>query len=128
GDSVKAGQKLAELDAAEARAQLAAALAQVHTAEVQSAIADDNAQRTRGLVEHGAVSEVQFVGDRQRADLARAQLEAARAQADTARTSLESTQLVAPFAGRVTRRRPRPARSSRRARCCFESRIRRRCG
>jgi RND family efflux transporter MFP subunit len=102
GDSVKAGQKLAELDAAEARAQLAAAAAQVHTAEVQSAIADDNAQRTRGLFDHGAASEVQFVGDRQRADLARAQLEAARAQAATARTSLENTQLVAPFAGRVT--------------------------
>lgn len=102
GDSIKAGQKLAELDAAEARAQLAAALAQVHTAEVQSAIADDNAQRTHGLFEHGATSEVQFVGDRQRADLAHAQLEAARAQADTARTSLENTQLVAPFAGRVT--------------------------
>jgi RND family efflux transporter MFP subunit len=102
GDAVKAGQKLAELDAAEARAQLAAAAAQVHTAEVQSAIADDNAQRTRGLFDHGAASEVQFVGDRQRADLARAQLEAARAQAATARTSLENTQLVAPFAGRVT--------------------------
>jgi RND family efflux transporter MFP subunit len=102
GDGVKAGQKLAELDAAEARAQLAAALAQVHTAEVQGAIADDNAQRTHGLFEHGAASEFQFVGDRQRADLAHAQLEAARAQADTARTSLENTQLIAPFAGHVT--------------------------
>jgi RND family efflux transporter MFP subunit len=102
GDSVKAGQSLGELDAAEARAQHAAAVAAVHAAEVQLAIAEENEQRTRKLLEQNAVAASQHTSDRQQIDLARAQVETARAQAATALAALENTRLVAPFAGRVT--------------------------
>jgi RND family efflux transporter MFP subunit len=102
GDRVKAGQKLAELDSAEARAAHNAALAQVHAAQVRLAIADENEQRTRGLLAQGAISGTQHAADRQRVDAARAELEAARAQAETAAVALANTQLLAPFPGCVT--------------------------
>ncbi len=102
GDRVKAGQRLARLDPAEAKAQLAAANAQVHAAEVELAIARDNAQRSQALLAQGAISETQHLGDSQRAELAQARLEQARAQTQTASTALHNTELLAPFAGLVT--------------------------
>lgn len=102
GDKVKSGQALALLDSTEPAAQHAAANAQVHAAEVRLAIARDNEQRSRALFEQNAVSGSQHLADQQKADLAQAELEAARAQAQTAAATLKNTQVIAPFAGRVT--------------------------
>jgi RND family efflux transporter MFP subunit len=102
GDVVKAGQRLAALDPAEASAQLAAANAQVHAADVELAIARDNEHRSQALLEQGAISASQHLGDQQRAELAQARLEQARAQTQTAAAALQNTQLLAPFAGLVT--------------------------
>ncbi|MFI5307262.1 MAG: efflux RND transporter periplasmic adaptor subunit [Polyangiales bacterium] len=101
GDMVKAGQRLATLDPAEASAQLAAANAQVHAADVELAIAQDNERRSQALSQQGAISATQHLTDQQHAELAQARLEQARAQTQTAAAALQNTQLLAPFAGLV---------------------------
>jgi RND family efflux transporter MFP subunit len=111
GDRVKAGQKLAELDPAEARAAHAAALAQVYAAEVRVEIAREDERSSRTLEERGAIPTVQHTKDRRRLDSARAELASVRAHAETLEIALENTQLYAPFSGRVTLARARPARS-----------------
>jgi RND family efflux transporter MFP subunit len=102
GDRVKAGQKLAELDPAEARAAHAAALAQVYAAEVRVEIAREDERPSRTLEERGAIPTVQHTADRQRLDSARAELASVLAHAETLEIALENTQLYAPFSGRVT--------------------------
>jgi RND family efflux transporter MFP subunit len=101
GDMVKAGQRLATLDPVEAAAQLAATNAQVHAADVELAIAQDNERRSQALSQQGAISASQHLTDQQRAELAQARLEQARAQTQTAAAALQNTQLLAPFAGLV---------------------------
>ncbi len=102
GQLVKAGDLLASLDASDTAAQLRAANAQVHSAEVSLEIARDEASRSKNLLAQGAISDAQHRGNKQREEMAQAQLEAARAQADTVSAALENTRLVAPFAGLVT--------------------------
>lgn len=102
GDLVRAGERLATLDPAEARAQIAAATAGVRAAELDLAIAADNQRRAGTLFEAKAISSVDRLASEQKVDLARAHLEQARAQALTASVALEGTILVAPFAGLIT--------------------------
>jgi RND family efflux transporter MFP subunit len=103
GDTVKQGQTLASLDAAEASSSARAAAAQVRVAEAQLALAADSEQRTTQMVDAGAVGEaagVQATGQR---TLVIAQLEGARAQLAVARAAVANHHLVAPFAGLITR-------------------------
>jgi RND family efflux transporter MFP subunit len=103
GDSVKAGQLLATLDAGEASAQIRATQAQVRAAEAQLALASDSDRRTQTMVQSGAVAEGTGVQSSQQRALATAQLEAAQAQLSLNQVSLANHRLAAPFAGSITR-------------------------
>jgi RND family efflux transporter MFP subunit len=103
GDTVKAGQLLATLDAGEAVAQLRAAEAQERAAQAQLALAADTARRTQTMVQTGAIAEATGVQSTQQQALASAQLEASQAQVSLTRVSIANHRLAAPFAGSITR-------------------------
>lgn len=103
GDSVKAGQLLATLDASEAAAQLRAAEAQERAAQAQLTLATDTDRRTQTMVQSGAMAEGTGVQSAQQRALASAQLESSQAQVSLSQVTLANQRLVAPFAGSVTR-------------------------
>jgi membrane fusion protein (multidrug efflux system) len=103
GDSIKAGQLLATLDAGEASAQLRATQAQVRAAEAQLALASDSDRRTQTMVQSGSVAEGAGVQSTQQRALATAQLEAAQAQLALNQVALGNHRLIAPFSGSITR-------------------------
>lgn len=103
GDAVKKGALLATLDASEAAAQAAAASAGVKAAEIGHEMAKDAEQRIETLYQAKAVSEAERTGMKQKTALSLAQLEQAKAQARLASANAGNTQIVAPFAGYVTR-------------------------
>lgn len=103
GDQVKAGQLLAALDVAEARAQAAATGAAVRAAQVSYDMAKDAEKRTLALFEQKAVSDAENLAAQNRSALALAQLEQARAQAQLATVGVGNGSLPAPFSGLVTR-------------------------
>jgi membrane fusion protein (multidrug efflux system) len=103
GQVVKAGTLLGTLDGSEAAAQVRSADAQIRAAQAQLALADDNARRLATMVSSGAMSEAQGVQSAQQKSLAQAQLDAAKAGLSLAQVNLGNQNLVAPFAGTVTR-------------------------
>jgi len=103
GDSVKAGQLLATLDAGEAVAQLRAAEAQQRAAQAQLALAADTERRTQTMVQSGAIAEATGVQTIQQKALASAQLEASQAQVSLTKVSIANHRLLAPFAGSITK-------------------------
>lgn len=103
GSTVKAGQVLASLDAAEAAAQVRAAEAALRAAEAQLTLATDSATRTAKVVEAGAQPEAFAVQATQQQALTAAQKDSAAAQLLLARQALGNHTLIAPFAGTVTR-------------------------
>lgn len=103
GDTVKAGQLLATLDASEASAQLRAAQAQERAAQAQLTLASDTDRRTQTMVQSGAMAEGTGVQSAQQRALAAAQLESSQAQVSLSQVTLANQRLVAPFAGSVTR-------------------------
>ncbi|HEX2012376.1 MAG TPA: efflux RND transporter periplasmic adaptor subunit, partial [Roseateles sp.] len=101
GAPVKAGQALYQIDAASYQAAHASAQAAVSKAEAMLNSARVTAERNRGLVKIGAVSQ-QLHDDSQAAQQqAHADLELARAALQTARINLDRTRITAPIAGRV---------------------------
>jgi RND family efflux transporter MFP subunit len=104
GSKVKEGQVLAEIDAPELDQQLAAAQANLATAEANRQLAATTADRWKKLVEKDAVS-------RQEADEKIAELAARAAMANAARAEVDRLKalegfkrIVAPFDGVVTSR------------------------
>jgi len=108
GERVQAGQTLAVLDAALARAGLAQAKAGVEAAEAQQKMAADGLARAKAVHQHEGVSEAQLLQAESQHDLARAQLAAARAQLAQVEVQLRYHTLKAPFAGLVTQVPPGP--------------------
>lgn len=103
GDFVKQGSVLATLEAREADAQRRAAEAGTRAADVQLAMANDNAGRMAKVVEQGAMSDASGVQAKSSFELARAQADVARAQLDLATTSFGNHTLAAPFSGFIMR-------------------------
>ena len=103
GDAVKAGQVIATLSDAEARAQLAIAEAAVAAAEAQAAIAADQAKRVAELAEGNAVPGSQAVAAKHAAEAAAAISQQARAARELARVNADNPVLRAAFDGRVVR-------------------------
>jgi RND family efflux transporter MFP subunit len=103
GQSVRAGEVLATLDATEATAQVDAAGAQVRAAEAQLALTDDSDRRMGALMDKGAVSQMSGTQAHQQRALAAAQLEGARANLALAQAALRNHTLAAPFSGTITR-------------------------
>jgi len=103
GDYVRRGQTLAALEQVESAASVEQARAQVRASEAQLKLAEDTEQRTATLVTSGAGSQQSALQSREQRALAAAQADAARAGLALAQANLGNAQLVAPFAGYVTR-------------------------
>jgi len=103
GDAVKAGQVIATLSDAEARAQLGIAEAAVAAAEAQAEIAADQATRVAALAEGNAVPGSQAVAAKHAAAAAVAVAQQARAARELARVNADNHVLRAAFDGRVVR-------------------------
>lgn len=102
GDTVRAGQVLARLDHAQARATTAQAEGEQTAAEAAARQAEDVARRGLGLDALGALSASE-VNDRRLAALgARGRAQAAAAQVQRAHAALSDEVLVAPEDGVVT--------------------------
>lgn len=122
GDHVDEGQVLFELDAADQRSALAAALARAAAAEARVAVARANLSeaqvqlsRQRSLVAQGAsprsgLEDLEARMEPMRASVAAAQAEvrSLRADAEVIRANLATLVVRAPFAGTVLNRAPLP--------------------
>ena len=102
GDTVRAGQTLAQLDPQDLRLGQASAQAALVSAQVNLAQAETDWKRYRELRDQGFISSAEL--DRRDTALraARAQLDQARAQADVQGNQAKYTTLVADTAGVVT--------------------------
>ena len=102
GQRVRAGQILAELDAADYALGADAAINQQEAAAVDAEQAAADAARFQRLLNDGAVSAGDVERQRARAEAARERLEQARQQAQLARNRAGYAALRAPFAGVIT--------------------------
>lgn len=102
GDSVVAGQLVAELDPQNEQSALHAAQASLAGAQGQLVEARNNFERFRELVNQGVVSRAEFDQRTQLLQTAQAQVEATRSQVEIARNRLSYTRLVADAPGAVT--------------------------
>ncbi len=99
GQTVKAGQALAQLDTEIAEAQVAQAQAAVAAAEAGSLMATDMAERNTKLQAEGSISDVQNRGAQTQSKQAEAQFLAAKAQLAQATAARRKHDLRAPFPG-----------------------------
>lgn len=104
GDTVRAGQVVARVDATEGRARLKQAQEQADAARAQIDIADRQWKNNQALVEQGFISK--SAADTSLNNLAAAQAnhKAALAAADVARKGVDDAVLRAPIAGVVAQR------------------------
>lgn len=104
GDTVKAGQVLAVLDAEGVKAELAQAKAALAEAQANAAEAQANAERARSLKATGAMSEQQIAQYTTAAVTAQARVESAQANLAVQTLRLKHTQVLAPDHGVVSAR------------------------
>ena len=102
GDSVKAGQPIARLDATDYQLGVNAAEAQVQAASTDAAQAAADEARFRRLAADGSVGAADHERQKARADAAAARLDQAQRQLALSRNRSGYTVLVAPYAGVVT--------------------------
>ena len=104
GQPVRAGQPLAQIDAAVLRDQSLSAKSAVTTAESSYEIARRDLQRNETLEKAGAIAERQVETSRNQVLGAQAQLSNARAQLANVQKMLDKASVQAPFAGIVSQR------------------------
>lgn len=102
GQTVRAGQLLAEIDPQDLRLAQAAAQAAVAAAEVGAKQADADLKRYRDLHAQGFISAAELQRRETAAESAAAQLRQARAQADVQGNQAGYSRLLAPVAGVIT--------------------------
>lgn len=105
GQTVRAGQLLAELDPALVQTQIAQQRALAAQAEAQAVQAEGEARRVQGLDNAGVLSQEAI--DQRRAQ-ARAQRAAANAQAAVLRDAQSRTRITSPVSGLILARTVRP--------------------
>jgi RND family efflux transporter MFP subunit len=104
GMQVGAGQVIARLDDAEARARVAQQEAQLAEANARLAMAKKNQVNSAALLKQNYIAQNAFDTTSNTVDLAQAAVDAARAQLQLARIALNDTVIRAPIAGTVSRR------------------------
>jgi len=108
GDSVKAGQVLARIDATEYQARVRQAREQADAAKAQIDIAQRQWENNQALVDQGFISRTALDTSLNNLNAARSTHQAALAAADLAGKTLEDTVLRAPIAGVVSQRLAQP--------------------
>lgn len=108
GDSVKAGQLLAEMDPVDLDQRARSAEAQAREAESRARVAQANLARYRDLAGRKFVSAEAADNRQSEADVAANALASARASAQAARAQLSNSRLVSPVDGIVTSREAEP--------------------
>lgn len=108
GDTVKAGQVLARIDATEYQARTRQAQQQAESAKAQVDIARRSFDNNRRLVEQGFISQTALESSSASLAAAEASYRAALSGADVAAKSLDDTQLRAPISGQVAQRLSQP--------------------
>ena len=108
GDTVTAGQVLAQIDPREFQARLQQAQQQADAALAQIDIAQRQFANNKALVEQGFISKTALDTSLSNLQAAQATHRAAIAFADIARQSLNDTVLKAPIAGQVSQRLAQP--------------------
>jgi RND family efflux transporter MFP subunit len=101
GDTVRAGQVIAELDNDDIEAQLMQARAELQFAEVDSLNSGRQHRRARGLFDDGAIRETELEEAETAYLRAQARVSAAAAAVKAAEVALENTYIRAPFDGTV---------------------------
>jgi len=104
GMQVGAGQVIARLDDAEARARVAQQQASLNDASARLALARKNQANSAALLKQTYISQNAYDTTANAVDLAQAAVDAARAQLDLARIALADTVIRAPLAGVVSKR------------------------
>lgn len=108
GDTVRAGQIVARVDASEYQSRVSQAQRQADAARAQVDIAQRQYDNNKALVDQGFISRTAL--DTSQASLASAEatFKAAQAAVDVARKSLDDTVLRSPIAGQVSQRMAQP--------------------
>jgi len=104
GMDVKAGQVIAQLDPAEARARVAQQQAMLADAQARLALAKKNMSNSASLLKQNFIAQNAYDTSANAVDLAQAAVDSARAQLDLARIALADTTIHAPLSGVVSRR------------------------
>lgn len=104
GTSVAAGQVIARLDGADARARVAQQQAALDEANARLALATKNKANSAALLKQNYISQNSFDTSQNSVELAQAAVNAARAQLEMARIALGDTVIRAPMAGVVSKR------------------------
>ena len=104
GDSVRAGQVVARIDATETAARLRQAQQQADAAKAQVDISQRQFYNNRALVDQGFISTTALETSQASLQSAQASYQAATAAADVARKALEDTVLRSPINGLVAQR------------------------
>lgn len=104
GMNVNAGQVIARLDDADARARVAQYAAALKEANARLALATKNEANSQALLKQNYISQNSFDTTRNSVELAQAAVDAARAQLDLARIALNDTVIRAPLSGVVSKR------------------------
>jgi RND family efflux transporter MFP subunit len=104
GMDVKAGQVIAQLDPAEARARVAQQQAVLAEAQARLALARKNMSNSASLLKQNFIAQNAYDTSANAVDLAQAAVDSARAQLDLARIALADTTIHAPLSGVVSKR------------------------
>jgi len=108
GDTVKAGQVIARVDATEYNARVRQAQQQAESAKAQIDIAQRQFDNNKALVDQGFISKTALETSMNNLAAARANHQAALAGVDVARKTLGDTVLRAPISGVVSQRLAQP--------------------
>jgi RND family efflux transporter MFP subunit len=104
GMNVAAGQLIARLDDAEARARVAQQQAMLADATARLALAKKNQANSAALLKQNYIAQNAYDTTSNAVDLAQAAVDSARAQLELARIALNDTSIRAPIAGVVSKR------------------------
>ena len=108
GDTVRAGQIIARVDATEYRSRLAQVQQQADSAKSQIDIAQRQWDNNKALVDQGFISRTALDNSLNNLSAAQANYKAALAAVDVARKSVDDTVLRAPISGQVSQRLAQP--------------------
>ena len=102
GDTVRAGQELARIDARAASQTAQASAAQVDAARANLTVAGKDFERQQQLLQKQYISQAALERSKAQFDAAQAQVKALQAQSDAAQTQQRFFVIQAPFAGVVS--------------------------